>query len=106
MCIRDRIDNRCKAILVDVALQLRQNPRAVAMITGHSYSAGSDEVNDAMSQERTDNAKTYLVDTHGIAGNRIETASAGSNDPIADNATVAGRLQNRRIVVVVTIPAQ
>ena len=101
-----RTDNRCKAILDDVALQLRQNPRAVAMITGHSDSTGSDEVNDAMSQERADNAKIYLVDTHGIADNRIETASAGSSDPIADNATVEGRLQNRRIAVVVTIPAQ
>ena len=28
-----RIDNRCKAILDDVALQLRQNPRATAVIT-------------------------------------------------------------------------
>ena len=101
-----RIDNRCKAILDDVALQLRQNPRATAVITGHSDSAGSDDVNNTMSQERADNAGTYLVDTHGIAGNRIDTAAAGSSEPIADNNTAEGRLQNRRIVVVVTIPAQ
>jgi outer membrane protein OmpA-like peptidoglycan-associated protein len=101
-----RIDNRCKAILDDVALQMRQNPSATAVITGHSDSAGSAEVNDRMSQERADNARTYLVDTHGIAVNRIETASAGSSQPIADNATAEGRLQNRRIVVVITIPAQ
>ena len=31
---RDRIDNRCKAVLDDVALQLRQNPGATAAITG------------------------------------------------------------------------
>ncbi len=101
-----RIDNRCKAILDDVALQLRQNPRATAMIGGHSDSAGSDEVNNRMSLERADNAETYLVDTHGIAANRIDTMSAGSSQPIGDNSTAEGRLQNRRIVVVVTIPAQ
>ena len=101
-----RIDNRCKAILDDVALQLRQNPRATAVITGHSDSAGSDEVNNTMSLERADNAETYLVDTHGINGSRIDTAAAGSSSPIADNSTAEGRLQNRRIVVVVTIPAQ
>ncbi len=101
-----RIDNRCKAILDDVALQLRQNPRATAVITGHSDSAGSDEVNNRMSLERADNAETYLVDTHGINANRIDTATAGSSQPIADNSTAEGRLQNRRIVVVVTIPAQ
>ncbi len=101
-----RIDNRCKAILDDVALQLRQNPRATAVVTGHSDSAGSDEVNNRMSLERADNARTYLVDTHGINGSRIDTAAAGSSSPIADNSTAEGRLQNRRIVVVVTIPAQ
>jgi OOP family OmpA-OmpF porin len=101
-----RIDNRCKAILDDVALQMRNNPRATAVITGHSDSSGSAEVNDRMSQERADNAETYLVDTHGIEGDRIDTVSAGSSQPIADNDTAEGRLQNRRIVVVVTIPAQ
>jgi outer membrane protein OmpA-like peptidoglycan-associated protein len=101
-----RIDNRCKAILADVALQLRPNPRATAVIAGHSDSAGSAEVNNTMSLERADNAEAYLVDPHGITGNRIDTVSAGSGEPIADNATAEGRLQNRRIVVVVTIPAQ
>lgn len=101
-----RIDNRCKAILDDVALQMRQNPSATAVITGHSDSAGDEEDNVRLSQERADNAETYLVDTHGIDGNRIETASAGSSEPVADNETAEGRLQNRRIVVVVTIPAQ
>jgi outer membrane protein OmpA-like peptidoglycan-associated protein len=101
-----RIDNRCKAILDDVALQLRQNPSATAVITGHSDSAGAADVNDRMSMERADNAETYLVDTHGIVGDRIETVSAGSSQPVGDNTTAEGRLQNRRIVVVVTIPAQ
>jgi len=101
-----RIDNRCKAILDDVALQLRQNARATAVITGHSDSTGSEEVNNRMSLERADNAETYLVDTHGLSGSRIETGTAGSSEPIADNSTTEGRLQNRRIVVVITIPAR
>ena len=101
-----RIDNRCKASLDDVALQLRQNARATAVIMGHSDSTGSEEVNNRMSLERADNAETYLVDTHGLSGSRIETGTAGSSEPIADNSTTEGRLQNRRIVVVVTIPAR
>jgi len=101
-----RIDNRCKAILDDVALQLRQNARATAVITGHSDSTGSEEVNNQMSLERADNAETYLVDTHGLSGSRIETGTAGSSQPIADNSTTEGRLQNRRVVVVITIPAR
>ncbi len=101
-----RIDNRCKAVLDDVALQLRQNPGAMAVITGHSDSAGSADRNDQVSMERADNAKTYLVDTHGIDPSRIETGSMGSRQPMADNNTRAGRAQNRRIEIVVTIPGQ
>lgn len=101
-----RIDNRCKAILDDVALQLRQNPAATAVITGHSDATGSEEINARMSQDRADNARQYLVETHGLDASRMQTASAGSSEPIADNSTAEGRLQNRRIVVVVTIPPQ
>lgn len=101
-----RIDNRCKAILDDVALQLRQNPRATAVITGYSDDRGSEDINMETSQERADNGRTYLVETHGIDAGRIETRGAGPADPIADNATAEGRSQNRRIEIVVTIPPE
>ena len=99
-----RIDNRCKAVLDDVALQLRQNPGATAVITGHSDDAGSVDRNDQVAQERADNARAYLVETHGVYASRIETRSLGGRQPMADNATREGRAQNRRIEIVVTIP--
>ncbi len=98
------IDNRCKALLDDVALRLRQDPRGRAEIVGHSDTTGSDEVNQAMSQERADNAREYLVETHGIDASRLQTSSAGSSDPIADNDTAEGQLQNRRVVIRVVLP--
>lgn len=101
-----RIDNRCKAVLDDVALQMRQNASAVAVITGHSDPTGAADRNQAVAQERADNAKAYLVDTHGIDPSRIETASAGSAQPMADNGTPIGRAQNRRIEIKVTISGQ
>ena len=99
-----RIDNRCKAVLDDVALQLRQNPRATARITGHSDSAGSQQINDRLASERADNGRAYLVETHGLEASRINTASGGTTQPVADNSTRDGRSQNRRIEIVVTIP--
>lgn len=101
-----RVDNRCKAVLDDVALQLRDNPEATAVITGHTDATGPEEQNVEMGQERADNGKTYLVETHGIDPSRITTESAGSSDSIADNDTREGRAQNRRIEIVVTIPAE
>jgi outer membrane protein OmpA-like peptidoglycan-associated protein len=99
-----RIDNRHKAVLDDVALQLRQNPGAMAVITGHTDSTGSASINQALATERADNAKAYLVDTHGIDPSRISTGSEAAGAPIGDNESRAGRAQNRRVVIVVTIP--
>ena len=99
-----RIDNRCKAVLDDVALQMRQNPGATAMIVGHSDSRGSDDANATAAMERSENAKTYLMDTHGIDASRIAVEGRGSAEPMGDNDTAAGRSQNRRIEIVVTIP--
>ena len=99
-----RIDNRCKAVLDDVALQMRQNPGATAMIVGHSDSRGSDDANATAAMERSANAKTYLMDTHGIDASRIAVEGHGSAEPMSDNDSAAGRSQNRRIEIVVTIP--
>ena len=99
-----RIDNRCKAVLDDVALQLRNNPGATAVINGHSDSRGSDTANNEAAMERAENARTYLMETHGIDGSRIAANGMGSSEPMADNSTAEGRSQNRRIEIVVTIP--
>lgn len=101
-----RIDNRCKAVLDDIALQLRDNPRATAVVTGHSDNVGSADRNRELAQERADNARQYLVETHGLDSGRITTESAGGDQPVADNSTRAGRAQNRRIEIVVTIPGE
>jgi outer membrane protein OmpA-like peptidoglycan-associated protein len=100
------VDNRCKAVLDDVALRLRQDPRATAELVGHSDSSGSDETNAATSQERADKARDYLVETHGIDSGRISTMGVGSSQPIADNETPEGRLSNRRVAIRVIIPGE
>jgi outer membrane protein OmpA-like peptidoglycan-associated protein len=99
-----RIDNRCKAVLDDVALQMRNNPGATAVIVGHSDSTSNSDTNNPLSMERADNARTYLMDTHGIDASRIAVESQGAAQPMADNGTSEGRAQNRRIEIVVTIP--
>ena len=40
--------------------------------------------------------KTYLVDK-GIGESRLETIGYGPDRPVAENSTVVGRQQNRRI---------
>jgi hypothetical protein len=97
------VDNRCKAVLDDVALRMRQDPRATAEIVGHTDATGSDETNLATSQARADAARTYLVETHGIEAARLTSAGVGSAQPMADNDTPEGQLRNRRVTIRVTL---
>lgn len=66
------------------------------MIVGHTDNTGDEAKNVALSQRRAESVKVYLVQK-GVAEARISTGGKGSAEPIGDNATDAGRLQNRRI---------
>ena len=79
------------------ALKVLQDYPSVGIeISGHTSSEGDKSVNDQLSQDRADAVKAWLVE-RGIDGSRITTRGAGSNEPIGDNATRAGREKNRRI---------
>ncbi|MEM7480634.1 MAG: OmpA family protein [Acidobacteriota bacterium] len=98
-----RVDNRCKATLDEVALRLKDAASAETLVIGYTDSTGSDASNQRMSERRAQAVKDYLVTRHGIDGSRIEVEGRGSADPVGDNATAAGREQNRRAVIRITI---
>ena len=63
-------------------------------------------MNQAMSRGRADNARDYLVETHGIDASRIQSSGAGSSQPIAGNETAEDRLRNRRVVIRVILAGE
>lgn len=69
--------------------------------TGHTDSTGSSEYNMDLSNRRAEAVKTYLI-SKGIDANNIKTAALGESQPIADNATAAGRAENRHVNIEVT----
>jgi outer membrane protein OmpA-like peptidoglycan-associated protein len=76
---------------------MKENPRIRGMIEGHSDNVGSTEANMNLSTLRANAVKEYLVTTFSIAPDRIETKGFGVTKPVADNCTLAGREQNRRV---------
>lgn len=82
-------DNILKRILDDVALRLRNDPRARALVVG--YADSSEEGPDKLAAQRAESAKAYLAGK-GIASGRIDTR-------VAAGRTGAGR-QNRRVDVI------
>jgi OOP family OmpA-OmpF porin len=65
-------------------------------LAGHTDNTGSDALNLKLSKDRAEAIKAYLV-SKGANASRIEATGYGESQPIATNATAAGRQQNRRV---------
>ena len=67
-------------------------------ITGHTDSQGQPARNLELSEQRAGIVRDVLVDA-GVDHGAINVVGKGDTEPVADNATVEGRAQNRRIDV-------
>ena len=87
-----------------VVLQaLREQPSLQTHIVGHTDSVGSDAYNMGLSQRRANSVATYLAQ-QGVPRQSITTDFRGKREPIASNATAAGRAQNRRVEITLSPP--
>src|SRR5690606_22819280 len=87
-------------ILNQFANGLRNNPNAEVRIIGHTDSTGTDAINNPLSVDRAASTRDYLI-ARGVAQQAFRIEGRGSREPIADNATEAGRAQNRRVEIYV-----
>jgi OOP family OmpA-OmpF porin len=65
-------------------------------LSGHTDNVGNKTRNLALSRERAEAVKAYLVGK-GVNASKIEAVGYGSSQPIASNKTAAGRQKNRRV---------
>lgn len=73
-------------------------------VTGFASADGSTAKNKVLSEKRAKAVIEYLIDTHNIPLNRFNmTYGFGENQAVADNATLEGRQQNRRVEVKVMV---
>jgi len=80
---------------------LREHPERQVLIEGHTDSIGSDSYNFDLSQRRADAVRDFLA-RNGVKPEQLATRGYGKSFPIASNDTEAGRLQNRRVEIVVS----
>jgi len=79
---------------------LKSNPDRHVTLEGHTDSVGSDDYNSRLSRRRAEAVEDYLVD-RGISGERIDARGLGEQYPVASNDTQAGRLENRRVEIII-----
>jgi outer membrane protein OmpA-like peptidoglycan-associated protein len=87
--------------LHNIAAILKAYPATHLTIGGYTDNTGDAAQNLKLSQDRADNVTAELVKL-GVAQDRLLAKGYGEEHPVGDNATEAGRAQNRRISMLVT----
>jgi outer membrane protein OmpA-like peptidoglycan-associated protein len=93
-----KLTSRSNAALDQVVTIMNENPTLHIKVGSHTDNAGDDDTNMQLTEARAAAVKAYLV-SKGISEDRIMAEGFGETMPIADNATSAGRLKNRRIEI-------
>lgn len=70
-------------------------------VMGFADSRGDKGYNKELSEKRAEAVKNYLVANGGIAATRVSVEPMGEAQPVASNATPAGRQENRRVEIAV-----
>lgn len=94
------LTDKSKATINDLADILNRYPDTDLTIEGHTDSTGSDSYNQTLSEKRASSVVDFLK-LQGVEGERLTAVGYGKDRPIADNSTVDGRTENRRVSFII-----
>ena len=86
------------ARLDDATATLLRNSDLRVEVAGYTDSSGAASYNQDLSRRRAQSVMDYLV-SHGVDAGMLSARGYGENNPIASNATAAGRAENRRVTL-------
>ncbi|MEP7238138.1 MAG: OmpA family protein [Ferruginibacter sp.] len=93
---RSDINTNTSADLFKLIQFLKDNPAVKLEIQGYTDNVGNLVINQKLSQQRANSVVNYLI-KNGIEKERLLAKGFGPASPVADNKTVEGRAQNRRV---------
>jgi len=86
--------------LNQVAEALMETKERRLIIEGHTDSQGTNDYNQGLSQQRADAVRAYII-SRGYSSGLIQANGIGEDRPVADNANIEGRANNRRVEIIV-----
>jgi outer membrane protein OmpA-like peptidoglycan-associated protein len=96
---RSDLTDESKQMLDALAAKMTSLKRFVVEVQGFTDQTGPDDFNVELSRRRAHVVVHYLTVQHKVPLHRIHLLGVGSDMPVADNKTSAGRKQNRRVEV-------
>ena len=91
-----QLKSEFKPVLDSVVLVLNEFESTLITVEGHTDSKGSEAYNQKLSENRALSVSDYLLNK-GVKKQRLAAIGKGELEPIADNKTIDGRAQNRRV---------
>jgi len=85
---------------LDEIAQVLKDKEQPIVVYGFTDSVGTRDNNMSLSQKRASAVRDYLV-SKGVPQDLVTAQGKGPDDPVADNNSVEGRAQNRRVEIVV-----
>ena len=95
------VKNKVKGSLNTLAKALEENPDKKKKKKKKTDFIGSEGYNLELSVKRAKSIRNYLVD-RGVKSSNISIEGYGKQNPIANNATAAGRAKNRRVEFIIS----
>jgi len=83
-------------ILDKAAIEMKKDTTVNFVLNGYASIEGTPEHNQVLSQDRANAVKAYLVNS-GIPASKLTAKGHGTDNPVADNSTDAGKVLNRRV---------
>jgi len=88
-------------LLKTAAASLNKYPELQVEVAGHTDDVGDANLNQGLSERRAKTVMDYLI-RYGVDPSRLSFRGYGESQPIANNTTLEGRAQNRRVELRVT----
>lgn len=93
---RAEVKSEFNSVLDSVVQVLKEFDQTRIIISGHTDSTGSAQLNQTLSEQRAGSVKSYLTNS-GIKTGRVNATGYGYRYPVASNSTAEGRQANRRV---------
>ena len=82
--------------LDEIVAMMKENPKMVIQLEGHTDSSGDAAANKKISEDRVEVVKKYMV-SKGVPKDRVKTKAFGGTQPLSGDRSAKGQSLNRRV---------